>query len=155
MIYSVIVALIYSLLYSIAILFTKYKANQRLNEHKRRKSTIRSGLIAHQQNMSTNEARIDELHPTNPTKPPTTPNKVANTTNNKRRLSESVDLTQLNQQLYTSVPYGAPVSNWECSIAILHSVDAGLNNTRNISLHLIRVYIYIYIINRSSFGIIS
>ena len=129
MIISWIFALTYFSIYSIAILVTKYKATARLTSHKRRRSSIKKGLIAHQQNLTLDEARIDEENPTNPTKPPTTPNKPqTDKTLNSRRGSESsqtVDLTQLHQQLYTSVPYGAPVSNWECFIAILHSLDAG------------------------------
>ncbi len=64
-------------------------------------------------------------------------------------MSESVDLTQLHQQLHTSVPYGAPVSNWECFIAILHSLDGGIWYI--ISLFILALT-YTY---RFTFGIIS
>eukprot|EP01084_Bolivina_argentea_P075105 136179_1 len=133
MYYSWMVAFIYALVYTIAIIFTKYKATQRrkfLMEQKERKSNMKKGLIQNQQNLTPNPGRIDEENPTNPT----TSNQSENTkTENKKkllnghRMSESVDLTQLHQQLHTSVPYGAPVSNWECFIAILHSLDGGLH----------------------------
>eukprot|EP01084_Bolivina_argentea_P075107 136181_1 len=132
MYYSWMVAFIYALVYTIAIIFTKYKATQRrkfLMEQKERKSNMKKGLIQNQQNLTPNPGRIDEENPTNPT----TSNQSENTkTENKKkllnghRMSESVDLTQLHQQLHTSVPYGAPVSNWECFIAILHSLDGGI-----------------------------
>ena len=150
MIYSWITALVYALVYSIAVLYTKYKATSRLTQHKRRRSSIKKGLIQHQQNLTPNPARIDEENPTNPTNAPTTPN--ITTPDHGRRLSESsqlgtVDLTQLHQQLYTSVPYGAPVSNWECFIAILHSLDAGIhiNIYIYISLHIDQYLMYIQV----------
>ncbi len=139
MYYSWMIAFIYTLVYTIAILLTKYKATQRrkfLLEQKERKSTMKNGLIQNQPNLTPNPGRIDEENPTNP---PTTnntsnqsetnkinSNSSPNTKKNNHRMSESVDLTQLHQQLHTSVPYGAPVSNWECFIAILHSLDAGI-----------------------------
>ncbi len=153
MYYSWMVALIYALVYTIAILLTKYKATQRrkfLLEQKERKSTMKNGLIQNKQNLTPNPGRIDEENPTNP---PITNNTSNQAEKNNHRKSESVDLTQLHQQLHTSVPYGAPVSNWECFIAILHSLDAGilisLHKYNNVSV------IYAIKINRIAFGIIS
>ena len=137
MFFSWFVAGSYSLIYIVAICVTKYKATQRLHHHKsshhRKKSSIRNGLIAHQQNMTPNDATIDELTTTNPTSPPTIPptHKVGNSGSIHRKHghaiqnSESIDLGTLHQQIHTSVPYGNPVSDWECFIAMLHSVDAG------------------------------
>ena len=139
---SWIVALIYFLIYSIAIILTKYKATARLAQHKRRRSSIKKSLIQYQQNLTPNPARIDEKNPTNPTKAPSTP-QLTTPPDYNRRVSESgtVDLTQLHQQLYTSVPYGAPVSNYEIVIAILHSADAGMQY--HICIHRL-IYLQIF-----------
>ena len=128
------VAAAYSLIYIVAILITRYKATQRLHRHKshrRSRSSMRNGLIAHQQNMTPNETRIDELTTTDPpTAPPVATHKAGNSgsirRNHGHQNSESVDLGTLHQQIHTSVPYGAPISDYECFIAMLHSVDAGI-----------------------------
>jgi len=89
---------------------------------------MRNGLIAHQQNLTPNDARIDELTTSNPTSPPTIPpDKAGARRGHGNQNSESIDLGTLHQQIHTSKPYGAPVSDWECFIAMLHSVDAGFH----------------------------
>ena len=117
MILSWIVAGAYAAMYTIAILITKFKATERLSNFRERQKSMKKGLIQHQQNISSNQGTLTQSPETNKT-PPKPP---------KRKTSDtSADLTQLHQQLHTSVPYGAPISNYECFLAILHSIDAGM-----------------------------
>ena len=130
MYYSWLFALAYTAIYSIAIFVVKYKAKQRLNDHKTRKNSMKKGLMAHQHHQPPNQGKINEDAITNPDYPPnTTSTQKTTTTKPNRRLSESsntIDLSTLHHKVSTSMPYGAPVSNWETFVAILHSLDSGI-----------------------------
>eukprot|EP00485_Elphidium_margaritaceum_P007570 CAMPEP_0202692052 /NCGR_PEP_ID=MMETSP1385-20130828/6543_1 /ASSEMBLY_ACC=CAM_ASM_000861 /TAXON_ID=933848 /ORGANISM="Elphidium margaritaceum" /LENGTH=1172 /DNA_ID=CAMNT_0049347525 /DNA_START=87 /DNA_END=3605 /DNA_ORIENTATION=- len=132
MFYSWLTAVLYTLVYTVAVLLTKHKATQRMEDHKRNRSSMQKGLIQHQQDLTPNFTPNDNNNATNnttSTKPTlsSTTNSNSEATANKKPASENMDLSQLHQRNTTSSPYGAPISNYECGIAVLHSLDAGLH----------------------------